>query len=164
MNVITGKDSAVFDLPMFLVVVVIVSLIGLSVLFGSLWILDHSSSQQTIDYELNSIIETCEQMIELSSQGSLLTKEIEFPSSVSYVVFGGIPISAGCEEIVWDVNSSNAYGYVLDNGDVFISYATCSFCGNTFGDAAIFPQGKHTVYLESISVDGESYVKIYEEL
>ncbi len=157
-----GKDSAVFDLPMFLVVVVIVSLIGLSVIFGSLWALDNSSSQQKLDCELNKIIETCEQMTEFSSQGSLLSKDVEFPSSVSHVVFGGIPNSAGCEGIVWDVNSSNAYGYVLDNGNVFISYATCRFCGNTFGDVAILPEGKYTVFLESISVDGESCVKIYE--
>ncbi len=160
----TGKDSAVFDLPMFLVVVVIVSLIGLSVVIGSLWALDKSASQQALDVQLDSIIGTCEQMLEFSSQGSLLSEEIEFPSSVSYVVFGGIPISAGFEGIVWDSNSSNAYGYVLDNGDVFISYATCSFCGNTFGEVAILPEGKHTVCLESIDMDGESCVKVYEKL
>jgi|GEM_PF-5492440 len=162
MKVISSNVGGAFDMPMMLAVIAVVSLVGISMLFASIVWFEEESERQNFASQIDDIVSTCEEMYEFSSSGSLIKKELSVPKSIDYVVFGSTPSKNSIGNLSWDINSSDSYGYVFESGQVFVSHATCQFC-EMIGECAVFESGDFVICLELVFVDGESYVKVYED-
>lgn len=150
-------------MPMMLAVVAVVSLIGISMLFVSIVWFEDESDRHNVVTQIDDIVSTCEEMYEFSSSGSLIKKELSVPEAIDYVVFGSVPNKSGFENLSWDINSSDSYGYVFEDGQIFVSHAACLFCEESLGECAVFESGDFVVCLELVEVEGKSYVKIFED-
>ncbi|MEA2055971.1 MAG: hypothetical protein U9O49_03985 [Candidatus Thermoplasmatota archaeon] len=158
-----SDDTAVLGLPSFLVVSIIVTAAVLSVFSISVYHLILDSEYDVTCSEIDLIISEAENMYEYANEGTLKTMQVEFPSSLKFAVFGGLPKNGNSEpeDLTLDENTSNNYYFVTTDGS-FSGHSNVFFSGYETDQIAVLHYGAYDVNLELVKDEnGKTYVKIY---
>lgn len=102
-------------------------------------------------------------MFEYADEGTLVTVHVEFPDSMKYVVFGGMPKNGNDEPVnlFLDENTSNNYYFVMNDGTISTFHSIVRFSSYNETTITLFHPGIYDLTLELQYVGGKSYVKIY---
>jgi len=158
-----GKKAAL-GLPAYIMVALVVSAAVIAVFSLSIYNIWLDSQFHQVGYELNKIVSEAEDMFEYADEGTMVTVHVEFPGSMRYIIFGGLPCDSGSIPVSFnlDENTSNNYCFVMDDGRISILHSNARFSGNKTDEIAVFYPGVYDLKLELVKgLNGKSYVKIY---
>lgn len=155
----------VLGLPVYLLVAIVVSAVVLGIFFLGFLSMSEDVQPDLIKTEVEKIVSEAENMFEYADSGTSVSVSVSFPSSMSFVVFGGMPTggSGVPSDLSQDVKLSNNYYFVMDNGEVFSYYSNVRFQGESDTEFALFRDGSFDLTLELVEVGGSSFVKVYEK-
>jgi hypothetical protein len=160
---LSGNTNAVLGQPMYLLVVVIVSAVIITLLIFSFQAVIADAQTHQIESEINTILTQATTMYEYADDASYSTVHVEFPPSMRFVVFGGVPDNNPDNEpnLTLDEKTSNNYYYVMSDGRVFCFHTNARFSSQNLTKKSIVSTGVHDLNLELTSHEGKIYVKIY---
>jgi len=161
----TSNKEAVMGLPVYLIVAIIVASAIIAVLSIGIYNVYLDSQFHKTQQEINKIVYEAENMFEYADEGTMIPIHCEFPPSMKFVVFGGLPKNKTNEvnDLTLDENTSNNYFFVMNNGKISISHSSTRFSGKNTDQIAVFYPGVYDLKLELVKeVDGKTYVKIYK--
>jgi hypothetical protein len=164
-NLNMANKEAVMGLPIYIIVAIVVAtaiiaILSISIYNASLDLQFHKTQQ-----EINKIVSEAENMFEYADEGTMITIHSEFPSSMKFAVFGGLPKNKTNEinDLTLNENTSNNYFFVMNNGKISIHHSNARFSSKNTGQIAIFYPGTYDLKLELVKeTDGKTYVKIYK--
>jgi len=158
-----GK-KAVLGLPSYIMVALVVSAAVIAVFSLSIYNIWLDSQFHQVEYEVDKIVSEAEDMFEYADEGTMVTVHVEFPDSMRYIIFGGLPCNSSSIPVGFnlDENTSNNYCFVMDDGRSSVSHSNARFSGNRTDEIAVFYPGVYDLKLELVKgLNGRSYVKIY---
>ena len=157
-------EEAVMNLPIYILVAIIVaaaSIAVFSIAIHNIWL---DSQIHQIKCEMDIIVSEVENMFEYADEGTMVSVHTDFPPSMRFIVFGGLPKNGDFEldSITLDENTSNNYYFVMNNGRIFTYHSNARFSGKNHNEMAVFHPGVYDLKLELVKEsDGKTYVKIY---
>ena len=159
---LNNKD-AIMGLPIYLIVAIITATAVIAMLVLSMHHITIESQTYQVECELQRIISEAESMFEYADEGTLVTVHVEFPDSMKFVVFGGMPENRNAEpvDLTIDENTSNNYYFVMNDGTLSTFHSIVRFSSYNETTIALFHPGIYDLTLELQYVGGKSYVKIY---
>lgn len=159
-----SDTKAIMGMPVYILVAIMVASVVIAVFSLSIYNIWQESQYQKVEYEVGKIVSEAENMFEYADEGSMVTVHVEFPSSMSFLVFGGVPekgISEPASDTKLDKNASNGYYFVMNDGKISVSYSTARFSNDNTSRISIFHSGVYDIKLELVKIKGETFVKIY---
>ncbi|MCK4348540.1 MAG: hypothetical protein KAW47_07975 [Thermoplasmatales archaeon] len=155
--------SAVMSLPIYIAVVVIVAAAVIAVLSISIYGILADSQLYQVEHEMDKIASEAENMFEYADWGTMVTVHIEFPASMKFVVFGGLPANGSFkpDNLTLDEKTSNNYYLVMVDGTIQTYHSNVRFSSENHNEIAIFTNGIYDLTLELEKIDGKTYVKVY---
>ena len=161
---VSSDDDAVMGQPIYLMVAVIIaSVIVASILFG-LYDVTSKSQNHIVNHEIDKILVKSAMMYEYADEAALVTVDVEFPASMRFIVFGGVPqetLTQPPHNLSLNESVSNNYYYVMDDGTVHMGHSNARFSAQNTSQIAVFQPGSYTLRLELYSIEGRTYVKVY---
>ena len=160
-----NNDDAVVGMPIYLMVAIITAGVIIGVLTLSVLNLINEIKQEKVKTEIEKIVSEAENMFEYADEGTLVTVHVEFPDSMSFVVFGSMPINGISipNVSILDENMSNNYYFVMNDGTLSSFSSNARFSGESTGSIAVFTHGSYNLNLELVKTGGKTYVKIYSQ-
>jgi hypothetical protein len=157
------NKKAVLGLPVYLLVAIIVSVTILTFLSLSMKSTITEADIHQVQREINSILVQAEQMYTFADEGTLVTIHVEFPESMSFAVFGGMPQSSLLPPTKYtlDDHTSNNYYFVMNDGTFSISHSLVRFSSENSSSIALFYPGSYDLNLELCTIGEKTYVKVY---
>jgi len=158
------NEKAVMGLSIYIVVAIIVAsaiIAVFSIAIYNIWI---DSQIHQVECETDKIVSEAENMFEYADEGTMVTLHADFPPTLRFIVFGGLPVNSNFEpdNITLDENTSNNYYFVMDTGRIFTYHSNARFSGKSHNEIAVLHPGVYDLKLELIKEeDGRTYVKIY---
>lgn len=158
-----NNDDAVLGLPIYLMVAIISAAAVIAMLALSMHHITTESQTYQVEYEIQRIISEAENMFEYADEGTLVTVHVEFPDSMSFVVFGDLPENGGAEpdDLTLEENTSNNYYFVMNDGTLLTYHSIARFSSDDETTIALFHSGVYDLTLELYYTGGKTYVKIY---
>ena len=158
-----NNDDAVLGLPIYLMVAIISAAAVIAMLVLSMHHITAESQTYQVEYEIQRIISEAENMFEYADEGTLVTVHVEFPDSMSFVVFGDLPENGNAEpgDLTLDENTSNNYYFVMNDGTLSTYHSIARFSSDDETTIALFHSGIYDLTLELYYTGGKTYVKIY---
>jgi len=153
------QQQAVFGLPIYLTVVVVVLSVISFFLYGSLQETLRTQDIHHCTEEIQRILSEATHMYTYGSDTARATLSLDVPSSIQVLVFGGLPKNESME-VIHDQTTESNYFYTTDDGSLVTGHAQARFCGQTTSSAATFPPGHYHVTLELLMTTEGPYVKI----
>lgn len=163
-HIMLYNEKAVTGLPTYLLVAIIVSVSVIAVFSIGIFNIWKESEFHKAEFETDRIVAEAENMFEYADEGSLISLTAVFPSSMKFVVFGGLPENGNLEPTNFFLNqdTSNNYYFVMDDGRLYTGHTHARFSGESTDNIAFFSKGEFDIKLKLIKeVDGKTYVKIY---
>jgi len=159
---IFADNHGVLGLPTYLLVTLVVAAAILAVFSFSLVTLWNDTQLYQVSRELDKLVTEAEAMFEYADEGTIVTMNLELPSSLHYVVFGGLPTSIVSEPASLSRNetTSNNYYFVMDNGQFQTFHTHARFADKTISQVVLLYQGSYDVRLELVKYGGKTYVTI----
>lgn len=158
----SSRIYAVLGLPMYLLVVVVIASTAI-VLFGLSLLTVYGNTQiHQVERQIDMILTESSNMFEYADVGSLVHLQVEFPSSLRFMVFGSLPRN-GTEEpvnLTLDENTSNNYYFVMDDGTLHTFHSNARFSNHNCTQIVILHPGRYTLTLELSSLGGKTYVTL----
>ncbi|MEA3458651.1 MAG: hypothetical protein U9R21_08245 [Candidatus Thermoplasmatota archaeon] len=150
-------------LPIYITVAIIVAAAVIAVLSISIYGILADSQLYQVEHEMDKIASEAENMFEYADGGTMITVHIEFPASMKFVVFGGLPTNGSSEpdNLTLDEKTSNNYYLVMVDGTVQTYHSNVRFSSEDYNKIAIFTSGIYDLTLELEKIDSRTYVKIY---
>ncbi len=162
---LTTNSTAVVGMPMYLTVALIVAAIIIAVFTVGIYTMITASQTHHLERELGRIISEAQNMYQYADEGSCITVEVTFPSSLRYLVFGALPQPGYVEPTTFTINpqTSNNYYYVLVDGTMKNFHSPVRFSSKDTTKFAVFHAGTYMLCLELKKTAGTSYVTIYPQ-
>jgi len=164
-NLNIDDKKAVMGLPIYIMVAIIVAAAIIAILLIGIYNVSLDSQFYKTQQEINKIISEAENMFEYADEGTMITIHSEFPSSMKFAVFGGLPKNKMNElnDLTLDDNTSNNYFFVMNNGKILVSHSNARFSNKNTDQISVFYPGVYDLKLELVKeFDGKTYVKIYQ--
>lgn len=160
---IFADNHGVLGLPTYLLVAITVATTILAVFLFTLTALWSDAQLYQVSQELDKIITEAELMFEYADEGTRTMLQVEFPSSLQYVVLGGLPTNSISEPTNLTLNetTSNNYYFVMDTGHFQTAHTHVRFAGETVDQMALLLPGSYTICLELVKYEGKTYVTIF---
>ena len=160
-----NDNHALVGYPVFLVVALITTTAILAIFATSLHHINIETQTHQIEHEIQKIITQAEYMFAYADEGSQVTIRVDFPGSLRYIIFGGMPNSTNpnLHNLTAPEHTSNNYYYVLEDGTTAIFHSFVRFSGKNETSPALFHSGYHYLTLELCRIQTRSYVKIYTQ-
>ena len=157
-----NNNQALIGFPVYLLVAIIVGSIVFGVFIFSILKMHQDAQVDLVQTELEKISAEAENMFEYADSGTLVTVEVDFPDSLSFVVFGDLPENGRSipTDLTLDKDTSNCYFFVMDDGTIKTFSSNARFCGETTTEAALFYPGRYLLDVELIEEGGSSFVSI----
>jgi len=159
------SKEAVMGLPIYIMVAIAVAATIIAILLIAIYNVSLDSQFHKTQQEINKIVSEAENMFEYADEGTMITIHSEFPSSMKFAMFGGLPKNKTNEinDFTLNENTSNNYFFVMNNGKISISHSNARFSSKNTDQVAVFYPGTYDFKLELVKeVDGKTYVKIYQ--
>ena len=159
-TLMTKKDNAVLGLPIGLLVILFISTAIIILFCLSLQNLSKDSQIHQIEQQIETILIESSTMFEYANEGAIVTLHVEFPPSMSYLVFGQLPRNGTTEPIdrTFDENTSNNYFYVMDDGTMRTFHSHVRFSDINMTQIVVFYPGAYDITLALQQKEGKSYV------
>jgi len=159
------NDNAVVGIHIYLMVVLVTAGVITGVLTLSILNLIDESEKEKVKTEIEKIVTEAENMFEYADEGTLITVHVEFPGSMSFVVFGSMPINGTsiANTFIFNENMSNNYYFVMNDGTLSSFSSNARFSGKTIDNIAVFKPGSYNLNLELVKTKGKTYVKVYSQ-
>ena len=156
-------DYALIGFPSYLLVAIITCSLIIGIFSVSLINMINNSKNEIVKKEIEKIINEGENMFEYADTGSLVSVHVDFPDSLSFVVFGDIPINGTNLPYDKSLNdkTSNNYYYVLKDNSIYSFSSHARFSSNNTDEICILKKGSYDLKLELVNEEGKTYVKIY---
>ncbi|RLF33820.1 MAG: hypothetical protein DRM98_01690 [Thermoplasmata archaeon] len=160
-----NNDDAVVGMPIYLIVAIVTASMIIGVLTLSVLKLVNETKQEEVKTEIEKIVSEAENMFEYADEGTLVAIHIEFPDSMSFVVFGSMPINGLAEpnNFKLNENTSNNYYFVMNDGTLYSFSSNARFSGKSTDNFAVFKPGNYNLNLELVKTRGKTYVKVYSQ-
>ena len=156
-------DYALIGFPSYLLVAIITCSLIIGIFSVSLINMINNSKNEIVKKEIEKIINEAENMFEYADTGSLVSVHVDFPDSLSFVVFGDIPTNG--KNLPYDKSlndkTSNNYYYVLKDNSIYSFSSPARFSSNNTDEICILKKGSYILKLELVNEEGKTYVKIY---
>ena len=158
-------DKAVVGMPVYLLVAITTSSIIIAVFSLSIVHIIQNAELDSVKKEVEKIVSEAENMFEYADSGTLLTINLNLPSSLNKLVFGSLPQKNVFDEkdIIFDENTSNNYFFLMDDETLNVYSSNARFTGKNTGEVVILKSGCYNIALELIKIKGKTYVKIYQK-
>ena len=157
------NDYAVMGMPMYLLVAVVTASAIIGIFALSIFQMVNDSQTDSVKKQIERIVTEAENMFEYASTGSKVTVQVDFPSSMSFCVFGSMPENTISEptDFTLDASMSNNYYFAMSNGEICSYSSNARFCSEDTTEFSVLNQGSYKLSLELVTQDDATYVKIY---
>jgi hypothetical protein len=161
---LSGEENAVLGQPVYLLVVIIIAAAIITLFSLSLQNIIKDSQIHQVEHEIDTIMTEATNMFEYADEGSIATVHVEFPTTLQFIVFGGLPTNDTREptNLTLDENTNNNYYYVMNDGTLRVFHSNARFSSKNLTQIAIFHTGTYVLTLELCYYDEKTYVTIYE--
>ncbi|MFH1101195.1 MAG: hypothetical protein V1726_04065 [Methanobacteriota archaeon] len=159
-----NNENAVIGMPIYLIVALVVTAIILAIFLFSVQYLIRDAQVHSAQSTIQRIVDEAETMFEHADEGTMVTLHVEFPSSLRFVVFGGLPEgdTSPPQDLILNETTSNNYYYVMEDNSVFTGHSIARFSSHNTSEIAVFQTGVYDLTLELIQNAGRTYVTISE--
>jgi len=163
-NPLVGDENAVLGQPVYLLVVIIIAAAIITLFSLSLQNIIMDSQTHQVEHEIDTILTEATNMFEYADEGSMVTVHVEFPTTLRFIVFGGLPTNGTLEptNLALDENTNNNYYYVMNDGTLRLFHSNARFSAENLTQMAVFHTGIYDLTLELCYYDEKTYVTIYE--
>jgi hypothetical protein len=157
------NNHAVLGMPMYLTVAFIVTAVVLATFTVGIYTMISDSQAHHIEHELSRIVSEAQNMYQYADSGTMITISVQFPSSLSFIVFGSMPEPGYKKPIDRSLieNTSNIYYYVFSDGTMKMFHSPVQFSSENTDEFAVFVSGSYELCLELQKIGAKSYVSIY---
>jgi hypothetical protein len=158
------NDEAVVGLPVYLLIVIIVACIIFGVFAYSIVKMHNDAQSDIVRAEIEKITSEAENMFEYANEGSLVTVHVNFPDSMSFLVFGSLPKTGLLKptNLALGEDTSNCYYLVMEDGTIETHSSNARFSGKNIDEIALLGPGSYDLRIELERAGDISYVKIYQ--
>jgi len=158
-------NFGVISMPIYLIIAIIVSTIIIGLFSLSIYNMINQSKKDIAIKEIEKIVSEAENMFEYADEDTELTISVNFPDSLSFVVFGSLPRNATLcpKNFILDEKTSNNYYYVMSDGSIKSFSSHVRFCGFEIDNISVLHYGSYDLVLKLEKVGEHSYVKIYNK-
>lgn len=158
-------DRALVGMPIYLLIAIATSSIIIAIFSLSIINMVQSAELDSIKKEIEKIVSEAENMFEYADSGTLLTINVNLPSSLNKLVFGSIPKKNifDDKDIIFDENTSNNYFFIMDDATVNVYSSSARFTGKNISQIVVLKPGRYNLILELVKNQGKTYVKIYQK-
>ena len=159
----SSDERAVIGQPIYLMIAGIVTAVIITLFLISIHTMTAESQIQVIEHEIDKILTQSATMFEYADEGTFVTMHVDFPSSLRFIVFGGLPQNGTKPPVDLSLNEtmSNNYYYALVDGTIHTGHSNARFSAENCTQVAIFGPGSYDLKLELFSKGEKTYVKIY---
>jgi hypothetical protein len=160
---VSRDNTAVLGQPLYLLIVILVSAIIIGVLVLSVEQLMNASTIHQIEHEIDRVVTEATNMFEYADEGTRVTLQVQFPCSLRFVVFGGLPTNGIFEPDLRMLNesTSNNYYFVMEDGSIHTYHSNVRFSNQNFTQIILLHSGVYTLTLEVGSYEEKTYVAMY---
>lgn len=154
---------AVLGQPVYILIALVVVAIIIALFTLSLQSIIMDSQFHQVEHEIDTILTEATTMFEYADEETSVTVHIEFPPSLQFIVFGGLPENCTVEptNLALNDNTSNNYYFVMNDGTLRSSHTNARFSSENLTQIAVFHSGTYDLTLELCYDNGKTYVKIY---
>jgi hypothetical protein len=156
-------ERAVIGQPIYLLVALIVAAAIIAFFTLSIQQTAMNSQRNQVEHEVDKILIEATNMFEYAEEGTFVTIHVEFPATMRFLVFGGLPTNGTMEPTNLTLNetTSNNYYFVMIDGTLHTFHVNARFSSDNLTQISVFHSGTYDLALD-LSHDGEkTYVKIY---
>jgi len=158
------ENKAVIGIPTYLLVIIIVTAVITGMLAIGITSLQRNLCRQQVINQINTIVNKAEVISAASYDETVLTFKVTFPKDMKKAVFGALPINKS-ENITFHQNilTEKSLCVLFDDNHRFIKHSPVRFCDRSGKSYATLSSGSYHLVLEVTQMNGESYVKIYQQ-
>ncbi len=155
--------KAMTGFPIYFLVAIIISSLIISIFTISISEMIKKSKKDLLKNEIEKIIANAENMFEYADTGTVINLKTNFPDTLDFLVFGGIPESLNKKpsKFIFNEKTSNNYYYKLKDGTINCFSSHVRFCGKNSNELSILFKGENFLVLELVKEYNKTYVKIY---
>ncbi len=157
------EDDGVLGLPIYLLIAILISVTIIAIFLVSLATNTSESQSYAVEHEINMMVSQATTMYDYADDGSVVSVHVNFPSSMRFIVFGGLPQN-GSEQpanLSLNMSTSNNYYYVMVDGSIHTGRTTACLSSENSSKVALFRSGSYKLTLELVREGDAVYVKIY---
>ena len=153
-------NDAVVGQPVYLLIVVMISAICLTFIGISLQPVLRDGPIQQVESQIDVILTESSHMFEYADEGSMVHLQIDFPSSLRFIVFGSLPKNSTMEpsDRTLDENTSNNYYFVMDDGIIRMFHSNARFSNRNNTEIVVLHPGRYTLAIGVVRHEGKTYV------
>ena len=158
------NERAMIGQPIYLIVALVIATTIFTIFTFAMMSTSQQSQAHQVQCEIDKIITEATNMFEYADEGSIATIHVEFPYSMQFLVFGGLPTNdiSIPNNLTLQENTSNNYYVVMNDGTLKTFHSNTRFSDKNETTIAVFFPGSYDLTLESSYWEGKTYVKIYE--
>jgi hypothetical protein len=152
--------DAVVGQPVYLLIVVMISAICLMFIGISLQPLLKDGQVHQVESQIDVILTESSHMFEYADEGSMVHLQVDFPTSLRFIVFGSLPRNGTTEPSnrTLDENTSNNYYFVMDDGTLRMFHSNARFSNQNNTEIVVLHPGRYTLTMEMVHHEGKTYV------
>jgi hypothetical protein len=156
---------AVIGQPIALLVILMIASVIIAVFCVSIPDRMKEEQRQHIEEQVNKILVEASLMFEYGDNGSQQTIQLNFPSSMRFIVFGHIPVDSAKEptNLSLDEQTSNNCYYVMEDGTIHPYHSNARFSNHNMTQMMLFHPGTYIIILELRQKEGRPYVTMREQ-
>jgi archaellum component FlaG (FlaF/FlaG flagellin family) len=158
-----SDDDAVVGQPISLLIAAFVAAVIIAIFLVSLVTMTLESQTHMVEHQIDKIISQSTTMFEYAKEGAFSSVHVDFPSSMRFIVFGGLPKNNTEQPTNLSENDlmSNSYYYVMVDGSIHTGHSNVRFSARNSSQVALFHPGSYYLDLELVIEGEKTYVKIY---
>lgn len=158
-----SDENAVIGQPIYLLIAAVVSVVIIAIFLITLYTTTIESQRYTVEHEIDKILSQAMTMYNYADEGTFITIHVDFPSTMRFIVFGGLPQNGTEQPTNLSLNTSmtNNYYYVMVDGTIHAGHTTVCFSAQNTSQLALFRSGSYYLNLELVREGEMTYVKVY---
>jgi hypothetical protein len=159
----SSEENAVIGQPIYLLIAAVVSVVIIAIFLVTFYTTTIESQRYAVDHEIDKILSQAMMMYDYADEGTFITIHVDFPSTLCFIVFGGLPQN-GTEQptnLSLNTSMSNNYYYVMVDGTIHTGHTAVCFSANNSSQLALFRSGCYYINLELVREGEMTYVKVY---
>jgi hypothetical protein len=159
----SSEEQAVIGQPIYLVIATVVSVVIIALFLVGLSAKTIESQRYVVEHEIDKIISQATTMFNFADEGTFVTLHVDFPSTMRFIVFGGLPQNGDELPTNLSLNAtlSNNYYYVMVDGTIVTGHTSVCFSAANCSRLALFRSGGYYLHLELVHEGESTYVKIF---
>jgi hypothetical protein len=159
-----SDENAVIGQPIYLLIAAFVAAVIIAIFLVSLFTMTLESQTHVVEHQIEKILSQSTTMFEYANEGAFATVHVDFPSSMRFIVFGGLPENNTEQPTNLSENElvSNSYYYIMADGSIHTGHSNVRFSSENSSQVALCLPGSYYLNLELVNEGEKTYVKVYK--